>query len=105
MANDLPNRPKPDPAKTSKKIAATDRVKSGANKVNPRFEALKNKAAKEEALRARAKAKAEAAKVAAAEQAEGATEADASEQAADTETKPSKSGFSFNQFSSKRDAS
>jgi len=99
--DDLPNRPKPDPAKTTKKIAATDRVKSAANKLDPRFEAQRRKAEREEMLRAKAaKAKEEAAKAAAAAAGEPAEPTDEPE----AEAKP-KPTFSFNQFSSKRDAS
>jgi hypothetical protein len=54
MASDLPNRPPADPAKKSAPIEATDRVKPVTDKPDPRFEAARQKAAKEDALRARA---------------------------------------------------
>jgi len=53
MASDLPNRPPSDPAKKSAPIEATDRVKPVTDKPDPRFEAARQKAAKEDALRAR----------------------------------------------------
>ncbi len=84
MASDLPNRPAPDPAKKTAPIAATDRVKSAADKPDPRFQAAKAKADREETLRAKAadaKAGAEAAA------------AEAPEEPA--EPKAAGSGFSF----------
>jgi hypothetical protein len=91
MAGDLPNRPKPDPSKASKPIAATDRVKSAADKPDPRFEAARQKAAKEDRLRAKvAKAHAPAAA--------DATEEDEEEVIEEPTKKP---GFSFNQTTKK----
>jgi large subunit ribosomal protein L4 len=56
MASDLPNRPPADPSKKSAPIDATDRVKPVTEKTDPRFEAARQKAAKEDALRAKATA-------------------------------------------------
>ena len=56
MASDLPNRPPADPSKKSAPIDATDRVKPVTEKTDPRFEAARQKAAKEDALRAKANA-------------------------------------------------
>jgi large subunit ribosomal protein L4 len=58
MASDLPNRPPNDPTKKRTEIKATDRVKSAADKPDPRFEAARAKAANQDALRAKAEAKA-----------------------------------------------
>jgi large subunit ribosomal protein L4 len=52
--NDLPNRPPKDPSKKKSTIKATDRVKSSADKPDPRFEAARQKSAKEDALRSKA---------------------------------------------------
>jgi large subunit ribosomal protein L4 len=58
---DLPSRPPADPAQKSEPVEATERVKSAADKPDPRFEAARQKLAKEDALRAKAaKAAAEA---------------------------------------------
>jgi large subunit ribosomal protein L4 len=56
MASDLPNRPPADPSKKAAPIDATDRVKPVTEKADPRFEAARQKAAKEDALRAKANA-------------------------------------------------
>jgi len=87
MASDLPNRPPSDKQRTAP-IKDTDRVKSAADKLDPRFEAARAKAAKEDALRARA--------------AESKAGSDAAEAKADAEAEapaeeaPKKSGgFSF----------
>jgi large subunit ribosomal protein L4 len=56
MASDLPNRPPADPSKKSAPVDATDRVKPVTEKADPRFEAARQKAAKEDALRAKATA-------------------------------------------------
>lgn len=80
MASDLPNRPPADPAKKSAPIEATDRVKPVTDKPDPRFEAARQKAAKEEAHRARADA---------AKSGEPTPETD------DTEPESKSGGFSF----------
>ena len=49
--SDLPNRPKPTESERTV-IEPTDRVKSVADKENPRFAAARQKADKEERLRA-----------------------------------------------------
>ncbi len=87
MASDLPNRPAPDPSKKTAPIAATDRVKSAADKPDPRFQAAKAKADREEALRAKAADAKAGADAAAAEEPEV---ADAPE-----EPKAAGGGFSF----------
>jgi large subunit ribosomal protein L4 len=85
MANsDLPNRPKPAPGAVTPRVADTDRVKAVTDKPNPRFEAAKAKADREEQLRAK-----HAADTADSED----TEADDS---ADDDTTPGGSGFTFN---------
>lgn len=53
MTKDLPNRPKSDKKRTAP-IKDTDRVKSAANKLDPRFEAARQKSHKEDTLRAKA---------------------------------------------------
>jgi len=83
MASDLPNRPPADPTKKTAPVEATDRVKPVTEKTDPRFEAARQKAAKEDALRAKANA-AQA----------GDADADADAEAPAAEEKP-KSGFSF----------
>ena len=85
MASDLPNRPPADPSKKRSEIKATDRVKSAADKPDPRFEAARAKAANQDALRAKAEAKAN--------DAEGAAAAD--ETTTEDETPKPKSSFSF----------
>ncbi len=84
MASDLPNRPKLSDEEKARNtvIDPTDRVKSVADKTDPRFEAAKNKADKEDRLRAAAEAKASASVDAAPE-----------DEAADEDE--SGSGFSF----------
>ena len=95
MASDLPNRPKPDPSTKSKPISATDRVKSAADKLDPRFEAARQKAAKEDALRAKV-AKANASADA------DATEDEATAPGSEAVEEPTKKpGFSFNQTTKK----
>ena len=61
MASDLPNRPKlsEDERVKSKPVDATDRVKSVTDKTDPRFTAAKNKADKEDRLRAAAQNRSE----------------------------------------------
>ena len=54
MASDLPNRPPADPSKKTEPIKPTDRVKSAADKPDPRFEAARAKVANQEAMRAKA---------------------------------------------------
>jgi hypothetical protein len=94
MASDLPNRPKPDKSKASKPIEPTERVKSAADKVDPRFEAARQKVATQEARRAKA-AKAKA----------GDTSADDDAEVADEVEQPptpaKKTPFSFNQTTRK----
>jgi hypothetical protein len=93
MAKDLPSRPKRERTTPPKKIAATDRVRSKADKADPRFEAARQRVAREEERRARAQA-ARRARAANPEEAPAEPPAD---------TKPSKpapakkKGFSFNQ--------
>ncbi|MEZ5144726.1 MAG: 50S ribosomal protein L4 [Acidimicrobiales bacterium] len=87
MADDLPNRPKPS-GEAHKPIKATDRVKSVSDKEDPRFAAARDKADKEDRLRA-----AQAAKKAGTD-APSAAESDGAEDE-ETEPKP-KGGFSFN---------
>lgn len=53
MASDLPNRPKPDPSQKRGPVDPRDRVKSVGEQVDPRFEAAKQKADKEDRLRAK----------------------------------------------------
>ena len=81
MASDLPNRPPADPSKKSAPVDATDRVKPVTEKTDPRFEAARQKAAKEDALRAKATA---------------AQAGEAPPEDAEDDDKPAKSGgFSF----------
>jgi large subunit ribosomal protein L4 len=88
MASDLPNRPPADQSKKHAPIKDTDRVKSAADKPDPRFEAARQKAAKEDALRAKAEsAKAES-------EAQADAEAEAAPKAEDEAPKP-KGSFSF----------
>lgn len=87
MADDLPNRPKPSGG-THKPVDPTERVKSVSDKEDPRFAAAREKADKEDRLRA-----AQAAKKAGADQ-PAVAESDGDEGAED-EPKP-KGGFSFN---------
>lgn len=89
MASDLPNRPPADPSKKRDQIKATDRVKSAADKPDPRFEAARQKAANQDALRAKAEAKASG------EAADDAAEAPAADEAP---AKP-KGSFSFKNVS------
>jgi len=87
MASDLPNRPPADQSKKHAPIKDTDRVKSAQDKPDPRFEAARQKAAKEEALRAKATtAKAES-------DAQAETEVD--EETTETEAPKPKGSFSF----------
>jgi large subunit ribosomal protein L4 len=54
---DLPNRPKPNPDHVSRVVDPKDRVKSVADKEDPRFAAAREKAEKEQRLREKAQAK------------------------------------------------
>jgi hypothetical protein len=79
MATDLPSRPPHDPDEPQTIIDPKDRVKSAADKLDPRFEAARQKAEREEKVRAEraAKAKADAEREAAEgddEQSSGATD-------------------------------
>lgn len=47
MATDLPSRPKPDPDEEQTIIDPQDRVKSAQDKLDPRFEAARQKAERE----------------------------------------------------------
>jgi large subunit ribosomal protein L4 len=88
---DLPNRPKPS-GDASKPIDAKDRVKSVADKEDPRFAAARDKADKEDRLRA----------AQAARKADGDAPVDeepAAEQ--DTDEEESKGSFSFNMTTQK----
>jgi hypothetical protein len=96
MAKDLPQRPKPDPDAPVTKVAATDRVKAKTDKLDPRFEAARQRIAREEERRARAAA-ARRAKQAEAEH-HGDEAADAGDD--DSSDEPKK-GFSFNQTNKK----
>ncbi len=92
MASDLPNRPPADPSKKTEPIKATDRVKSAADKPDPRFEAARAKVANQEAMRAKAAKAADD---------DSSTEpaadaAEAADEASETADEPKKSGgFSF----------
>lgn len=55
MATDLPRRPEPEATEPTV-VAPTDRVRSVADKVDPRFEAARRRADREDAARARAEA-------------------------------------------------
>jgi hypothetical protein len=92
MAKDLPNRPKREPGPPVKKVSATDRVKAKTDKVDPRFEAARQRIKREEERRARAEAARQARRAAATE----ASTADADEGPEAPEEAP-KAGFSFNQ--------
>jgi hypothetical protein len=92
MAKDLPQRPKPDPDTPVRKVAATDRVKAKTDKVDPRFEAARQRIAREEERRERA------AVVRRAKQAEADHDEDAGDDEAQDEPKQ---GFSFNQTNKK----
>jgi hypothetical protein len=48
MAPELPSRPKPDPDEEQTIIDPQDRIKSAHDKPDPRFEAARQKAAREE---------------------------------------------------------
>ncbi len=98
MASDLPNRPPSDRQRTEP-IKDTDRVKSGADKLDPRFEAARAKAAKEEALRARA-----AESKAGSDAADADADAKAEDADAPAEEAPKKAGgFSFSNTDSPGD--
>jgi hypothetical protein len=60
MATDLPSRPPHDPNEQQSIIDPKERVKSAADKPDPRFEAARQKAAREEKVRAERAAKARA---------------------------------------------
>lgn len=91
---DLPNRPPADPNRKKSTIEATDRVKSAADKPDPRFEAARQKASKEDALRARAADAADA---------KAAADAPAEEEEAPPAVKKS-GGFSFSNTDKDADA-
>lgn len=55
MTTDLPKRPEPDPEDQSQIVDPTERVKSAGDKLDPRFEAARQKAEREHELRAKAK--------------------------------------------------
>lgn len=59
MATDLPSRPKRDPDEVHHVIEPTERVRSVADKADPRFEAARQKARWEAEVRARRQARAE----------------------------------------------
>jgi hypothetical protein len=52
MSKELPKRPERDPDEQSRIVKPTDRVKSAGDKPDPRFEAARLKAEREERLRA-----------------------------------------------------
>jgi len=90
MADDLPNRPKPS-GPASKPIDPKDRVKSVSDKEDPRFAAAREKADKEERLRA----------AQAARKVEGDTGATPAEPEDDGEDDGPKGSFSFNMTTEK----
>jgi hypothetical protein len=95
MAKDLPNRPKSEGSAPAKKVSATDRVKSKADKLDPRFEAARQRIVREDERRARAEA-ARQAKLAA--QTETPAEpANGTREPAGDEAAGPKKGFSFSQ--------
>lgn len=53
MATDLPKRPEPDPDETHRIVKPTERVKSVADKVDPRFEAAKARLERQDEIMAR----------------------------------------------------
>lgn len=89
MATDLPRRPEPEATEPTV-VDPTERVKSVADKANPRFEAARQRAEREDAARARARARAEAGGAEADDDADG----DADETT--DETQAPGAPFSFN---------
>ena len=90
MADDLPNRPKPS-GEATKPIDPRDRVKSVSDKEDPRFAAARDKADKEERLRA----------AHAARKAEGDSAVADAEPAEDADEPAAKGSFSFNMTTEK----
>lgn len=88
---ELPNRPKPSPDDQHTIIDPKDRVKSAHDKPDPRFEAARQKAAREEEVRAQ---QAERAAAASDEDADAVEDADRPETTSDR-AEP-KGTFSFN---------
>jgi hypothetical protein len=95
MATDLPSRPPHDPNEQQTIIDPKDRVKSAADKPDPRFEAARQKAAREEKVRAEREAKANA---------DAETETDADDDVAAAEN-ALKGSFSFNMTAEDEDPS
>ena len=89
MATDLPSRPAPDPdADDHRIVSATDRVKSVADKTDPRFEAALQRTEREARLRAEREAKADG---------EASDEPDDADDDAQPDVSPDAPGsFSFN---------
>jgi hypothetical protein len=91
MTADLPKRPEPKPEDQGQIVDPTDRIKSAGDKLDPRFEAARQKAEREEELRARAKKKAGTKK------AKGKKEtAPPQGDDADADTRAASGGFTFN---------
>jgi hypothetical protein len=90
---DLPIRQPRHDAEASEPISATERVKPATDKPEPRFEAARQRLAREYELRARAEAARQARRTAATD-----TDTD-SESDGVAESTPPKKGFSFNQTS------
>jgi hypothetical protein len=59
MATELPNRPTPTPDEHERLVDPTDRVKSPADKAEPRFAAALERADREARIRARTEASAD----------------------------------------------
>lgn len=95
MAKDLPRRPERDPDAPVTKVSATDRVKAKTDKLDPRFEAARQRIAREEERRARAEA-ARRARRGQEPTDEAAGDDPDAEHDVDTPEQPRK-GFSFNQ--------
>lgn len=53
MATDLPKRPEPDPDEAHRIVKPTERVKSVADKTDPRFEAAKARIERQDKIMAR----------------------------------------------------
>jgi hypothetical protein len=87
MATDLPSRPKRDPEEVHHVVEPTERVRSVADKADPRFEAARQKARWEAEVRARRKARTSEA---------SGDEAEVSEPAEPLPEHPRKRVFSFN---------